>query len=171
MSQDYFAILGLSPGRHERHVVTQRYLQLRDQFAHELAAGRDGGAGRRKLDRLHIAFTALCDPNAQMRYLRAERRPDNAARLRTLIEASLEDGLLRYSRRREIMDEGRRIGFSDFQTHLLIAQTQFGDDQLTISPRSTSARGGQPHGAFLRLAAAGCLGAALFLAMFRWLAI
>lgn len=170
MSQDYFAILGLSPGRHERHVVTRRYLQLRDQLAHELTAGRDGGASRRKLDRLHVAYTALCDPNAQMRYLRAERRPDNAARLRNLIEASLEDGLLRYSRRREIMDEGRRLGFSDFQTHLLIAQTQFGDEQLTIAPRRPPARGGDSHAAVFRLAAAGCLGAALFLVMFRWLA-
>lgn len=170
MSQDYFAILGLSPGRHERRVVTQRYQQLRDQLTHDSASGRDGGASRRKLDRLHVAYTALRNPSAQMRYLRAERRPDNAARLRNLIEASLEDGLLRYSRRREIMDEGRRLGFSDFQTHLVIAQTQFGDEQLTITPRRAVARGGEPHRTVLRFAAAGCLGAALFLVMFRWLA-
>jgi hypothetical protein len=62
------------------------------------------------------------------------------------------------------------LGFSEFHTHLLIAQVQFGDG-IVAPPcghrRSTSTESASRIGA--RFAAAGVLALALFLAMVRWL--
>ncbi|RMF71332.1 MAG: hypothetical protein D6744_18095, partial [Planctomycetota bacterium] len=111
------------------------------------------------------------DERGQLAELRA--RVVGAGRqetLRRMIEASLEGGLLRHSRRCEILRAGRALGFSDFHTHLLIAQVQAGDAELLPTLR----RFRPPSNDSLRrttarFAAAGILGLALFLALVRWL--
>ena len=74
------------------------------------------------------------------------------------------------SRRKEILAQGRRMGFSEFHIHLLIAQVQFGGN-LVVRPMScrdsVSSAAAARIGA--RFAAAGVLALALFLAMVRWL--
>jgi hypothetical protein len=100
----------------------------------------------------------------------AVEAPAPAEQLCSLIRDSLEDGLLRCSQRAKILSAGRKLGFSDFHTHLLIAQTQFGpqcvvseDAELPSPPASGAAAG--------RLAAALLLALALLLAAIRWLGI
>jgi hypothetical protein len=75
------------------------------------------------------------------------------------------------ARRQEILAEARRLGFSDFQAQLLIAQVQFGDDQIPLlSGGVVHARRGESPRTWARFAAAGVLALAMFLAMVRWLA-
>lgn len=100
----------------------------------------------------------------------ARRRDENVARLRRLIADSLEGGLLRYSRRQAILDEARRLGVSDFNAHVLIAQVQFGD--ASVSPASTGPVGNgrlSDGRAAARLAGAGLLAFALFMSAMLWL--
>lgn len=92
-------------------------------------------------------------------------------RILKLIDESLEDGLLRYSRRRAIMAEARRLGFSDFHTHLLIAQIQHGDTRpltVALGPRPRSPR---EQKLAARFAAATILAMAMMLTAIRWLAL
>ena len=172
MTRDYFAILGLAPGRYDPAEIAGRF--RREQASLIAALHRPGTSAdaRRRLDELHLAYAALRDPRAQAEYLRSrEGQGDDVTCVRQLIAASLEDGLLRYSRRQEILAEARRLGFSDFQAQLLIAQVQFGDDQIPLLSGSvTHARGGESPRTWARFAAAGVLALAMFLAMVRWLA-
>lgn len=174
MSHDYFSILGLTPGCYEPGEITRRFDARRRRLLAQLDDPARHGESRQRLDDLYRACNALRDPQRQAEYARAAReehdRGDRVARLRRLIESSLEGGLLRYSRRAEILAEGRRLGFSEFHTHLLIAQVQFGDG-IVAPPYgrgvSRSAETASRVGA--RLAAAGLLALAIFLAVVRWL--
>lgn len=167
MSRDYFAILGLSPGRYSPEEVTRRFLLERARVLPALGGMDRYNETRRRLDELHLAHALLSDPNKQAALLSPEE--DEAARLRDLIAASLEEGLLRYSRRQEILETARRLGYSDFQAQLMIAQVQFGDRDVRLGrPYHAMARRG-PSRFGLRLAAVGVLATALFLAMVRWL--
>ena len=144
-------------------VVVMPRMRLDDSDGYE--------AARRELDQLHLAYAALRDPRGQAEYLRTRAAgADAATRLRQLIAAALEDGLLRYSRRQDILTGARRLGFSEFHTPLLIAQVQFGEDEpgLDAAPRSRGARRDRSR-AWAGLAAAGLLALALFLALVRWL--
>jgi hypothetical protein len=174
MSRDYFAILGLTPGRYEPKQLARSFEARRRRLLAELADPARYVESRRGLDELHQAYNALRDPRRQAEHLRlvrdGDRADDRVARLRRLIETSLEGGLLRYSRRLEILAEGRRLGFSEFHTQLLIAQVQFGGELVVPPARcgvaassETSSRVGA------RFAAAGVLALAIFLAMIRWL--
>jgi hypothetical protein len=174
MSREYFTILGLSPGRYEPKQIARHFEARRRQLLVELDDATRHEESRRQLNELYRAYNALRDPRRQAAHLRAAwdqgQSDDRVARLRRLVEASLEGGLLRYSRRIEILEEGRRLGFSDFHTQLLIAQVQFGGELVVppvggeVSPAAeTRARVG------MRLAAAGVLALAIFLAMVRWL--
>lgn len=101
---------------------------------------------------------------------------DPATQLRRLIAASLEGGLLRQSRRAQILAAARRLGISEFQAHLLIAQVQVGlhDDAvpgLVAGPAAARRAERTGHHVGLRLMAAGLLGMAMFLAMVRYLAL
>jgi hypothetical protein len=174
MSREYFSILGLTPGRCEPKEVARRFHTRRRRLLAQLADSTRYAESRRQLDLLHRAYNALSDPRRQAEHVRAAREEgtdeDRVARLRRLIEVSLEGGLLRYSRRAEILVEGRRLGFSEFQTHLMIAQVQFGGELAvppTRSSRPTSAETPSRVGA--RFAAAGVLALAIFLAAIRWL--
>ncbi len=101
---------------------------------------------------------------------------DPTTRLRRLIAASLEGGLLRPSRRARILSAARRLGISEFHAHLLIAQVQVGlheDPMRGLASEPASLVGGDDAGfrVGLRLMAAGVLGVAMFLAMVRYLAL
>jgi hypothetical protein len=174
MSREYFSILGLSPGRYEPNKITRHFQARRRQLLVELDDPDRHAESRRQLNELYRAYTALRDPRRQAEYLRAAREEDDdddrVARLRRLIEASLEGGLLRYSRRLEILEEGRRLGFSDFHTHLLIAQVQFGGDLVALPiARGVAPSDEIPSRVGARFAAVGVLALAIFLAMVRWL--
>jgi len=170
----YFSILGLTPGCYEPGEIARRFDARRQRLLGQLGDPLRYAESRRHLNELYLAYNALRNPQRQAEYLREAREgedgEDRVARLRRLIESSLEGGLLRYSRRVEILAEGRRLGFSDFQTQLLIAQVQFGDG-IVAPPygrgRSESAESASRIGA--RFAAVGVLALAIFLAMIRWL--
>jgi hypothetical protein len=177
MSAEYFAILGLAPGRYEPAEITRRFLVERSRLLEHLDDPRRHAESRRRLEELHLAYRVLRDPRRQAECLAAAGRVEDASRqLRRLIESSLEDGLLRYSRRQAILAEARRLGFSDFQAHMLIAGVQQGGAEplpaeleagLHRGPRKEpSAAGEARRGA--RLAGIGLLTLALLLALVRW---
>lgn len=95
--------------------------------------------------------------------------------LREMIAASLEDGLLRHSRRRRILAAARRLGLTPFNAQLLIAQVQFGgrrqvtfqtqDGATADESRADAVEGGRLRA---RLAAISLLAGAFFLALIRW---
>jgi uncharacterized protein YhaN len=174
MSRDHFFILGLKPGRYDPGEIARRFYVRRQRLLAELDDPVKYVESRRQLDALYRAYTTLCDPQRQAEHVQAARREDDAddrvARLRRMIESCLEGGLLRYSRRAEILAEGRRLGFSAFHVHLMIAQVQFGEEIAAPPFR----RAGLPAGRATarvgaRFAAVGLLALAIFLAMVRWL--
>jgi hypothetical protein len=171
MGRDYYAILGLSPGRYDPAEIARRFQAERARLLAFLHQPATYGAARRHLEELHLAYAALRDPGAQAEYLRAGRGADDrVAQVRQLIAASLEDGLLRYSRRQEILSVAQHLGFSEFQAQLLIAQVQFGDERIPLSAgNATGGLRSEPPRTWARLAAVGVLALALFLAMVRWL--
>lgn len=169
---NYFDILGLPPGRYSTAVVRRAFFVRRRELLEQLAGGQPYADVCARLDALHLADATLSDENRQAEYLASlDADQGELTRFRQRIAASLEDGLLRCSRRSAILDDGRRLGLSDFQTHLLIAHVQFGDDTLPLPElrRGKSARGAATR-ATARFAAVGMLAFALFLAMVRWLA-
>lgn len=172
MAHDYFAILGLAPGRYSEVEIAQRFDSERTRLIAELDRPRHHVESRRQLEALHLAYSTLRDPTSQAAYLEAGFGNENdVTAMRRLIAASLEGGLLRYSRRRQILEEGRRRAFSDFQTQLLIAQVQFGDDQFApVTPGTPRPAADKDSRAWARFAAVGVLALALFLALVRWLA-
>lgn len=174
MVRDYFAILGLTPGRYAPAEVTRRFCAERQSLLAQLDDPATHRRARRQLDELHVAYAVLRDPHAQAECLRAGGdaggEHDDIKRLRRLIAASLEDGLLRYSRRQGILAQAQRIGLSPFQAQLLIAQVQFGDDRIHTPVSGRVRREPEPSArTWARFAAAGVLALAMFLAMVRWL--
>jgi len=163
MARDYFAILGLPPGRYDPCEITRRFVERRNRLLATLADPATHAETRRQLEHLHLAYRVLCDPQRQSEYLAARAADeDRLGQLRRLIAASLEDGLLRYSRRQMILDQARKLGLSDFQAQVLIAQVQFGEGHFVDWP--TTSRAGSPRAAIWRRAAAvGVLGLAMFL--------
>ncbi|MEP0847978.1 MAG: hypothetical protein HRF50_14300 [Phycisphaerae bacterium] len=170
MPRDHLATLGLQPGRYSTQDIERRFQALRSAT---LAALRDPAtheAARRRLDALHVARAAVLASDANTPQSSGHAADSNAAaELRRLIAASLEDGLLRCTRRSTILAEGRRLGFSDFHVQLLIAEVQFRGRAVLAPPleRRRQQAGALRIGA--RAAAAGVLALALFLSMIRWL--
>lgn len=173
MSTDYFTILGLAPGRYRPTEIEQRFQAVRARCMAALHEPAQHAAIRERLELVHRAYRTLVDPERQREYL---ARPDDtlepADRMRRLIAASLEGDLLRHSRRQEILERGRELGFNDFQTHLMIAQVQFGDTVISMpKPRVRTAARGTASQAGARLVAAGALATALFLLMRHYLVV
>lgn len=170
MARDYFAVLGLAPGRYEPREIMARFLAERERAMAELQRATDSAAAQTRLDDLHAAFRMLGDAPRQAQYLRARTGgQDRVDLLRAMIAASLEDGLLRYSQRQAILDEARALGLNEFQTQLLIAQVQFGDQEITVSPTVYTAVGrGEHPRLWARVAAVGVLALAMFLALVQW---
>lgn len=163
MSHDPYSILGLAPGHYDSAALRRRF----DDRRAELAGGR---ADRARLDELHVAYSVLRDPANQTVFLKRLDRgpaPDRTAGLRLLIAASLEDGLLRHSRRLRILQEGTRLGLSPFHTQLLIAQTQFGPQRVLPADTDELGHAPAPTSTVARLAGLCVLALALFLAAVR----
>ena len=176
MSRDCLSVLGLRPGRHTADEIRRQFEARRRCLLEELRDPRRYQRACRKLDELYLAYNLLRKAaQAEQPAPGAPGRGDtdhDAARLRELIAASLEDGLLRCSRRTRILAQGRRLGFSDFHTQLLIAQVQFGDGSLVPLRDDRGHPAAEPGGRVgARFAAAGMLALAIFLAMIRWLAV
>lgn len=171
MALDYFALLGLTPRRYEPREVARRFMAERQRALGELDDPRNHAASRRRLDELYLALAVLGDPRRQAEYLRTrEANADPLAELRQLIAASLEDGLLRHSRRQMIIERARELGLNEFQAQLLIAQVQFGDERTLVATRVRAGRPARRHPrAWARVAAASVLGLALFLYFVHWL--
>lgn len=49
---------------------------------------------------------------------------------REMIKAELEAGVLRYSKRRQLIHYAAKMGLAEFEAHLIIAQVQHGLDSL-----------------------------------------
>jgi hypothetical protein len=167
MAHDYFTVLGLSPGTYDPGEITRRFVVRRQRLLSELHNPARHIAARRELEELHVAHTVLRDPAKQAEYLRERTTaPDRVTELRRLIAATLEDGLLRYSRRQMILERASELGLSEFQAQLLIAQTQFGGDEAPVVEASPAARQAETRSAkWMRFAAAGVVGVAMFLYM------
>ncbi len=170
MPRDYFSILGLTPGRYDPAEISRRFFTARERLLRQLDDPAQHAQTRRALEDLHIAYAALRDPQLQAEHAAPVPAGDDRIRqMRRLIGACLEDGLLRYSRRQEILDEGRRLGFSDFQTQLLIVQVQYGDGDVVAAPtRQTALRSHSDSRAAARFAAAMLLALAGFFAALVW---
>lgn len=174
MSLDPFSILRLSQDRTDPAALRAQFARRAEELKFAMKSGRDAMQSRRDLDELDIAYKILQDSESRTVFVRREKSPaapDRAARLRALIVASLEDGLLRHSRRQRILDEGRKLGFSPFHTQLLIAQTQFGPQRVLSFEDDREQPGNRPSQAMARFSAALVLGFAIFLAIVRWLGL
>ena len=170
MGRDYFTILGLTRGRYSLAEVTRRFRTERGRLLGQLHDPARHHEIRRRLDELHLAYAALRNPETQAELLRTSAdKTDDVTHLRQLIATALEDGLLRFSRRQDILTEARRLGFSDFQTQLLIAQVQFGDD--SFQPATASSASHDSSRTWARFAAAGVLALVMFLVLIRWLGV
>lgn len=172
MALDYFAVLGLSPGRYDAQKIAARFFDLREALLRQLRTSSGDADARRRLDELHLAFAALRDPVRQAEYLQLHDAPtpDRTAELRQFIAASLEYGLLRYSRRQAILAKAHELGFTDFQAQLMMAQEQFGDGEMPAWPVERPQRLNRPHTRhWPRLAATGLLATGMFLLLVHWL--
>lgn len=170
MPRDHLATLGLRPGRYSSQEIERRFQALRSAALAALPDPATHEAARRRLDALHVARAALLAAEADSSEASGHAAESTAAnKLRRLVAASLEDGLLRCTRRSAILAEGRRLGFSDFHVQLLIAEVQFRGRAVLAPPleRRRQQAGALRVGA--RVAAAGVLALALFLSMIRWL--
>jgi hypothetical protein len=177
MSNDPLTILGLARDECTPFEIDRRFIARRRELREALDDPACYFQARRGLEDLYQAYRTLRSiptPEPPDVLIRIAKPSDGAAEriayLRRMIEVSLESGLLRCTRRQEIVAEGRRLKFSEFQMQLLIAQVQYGgalmtppvtDEQLT--PCSGLTRIG------VRIAAAGVLALALFLSVVRWL--
>lgn len=170
LTRDYFATLDLPHDTDDEATIRRQFHQRRAALLARLNDPRTHEDARRELDELYLAYRVLADPDARARH-RAERRGQEARldAFRRRIAASLEGGLVRCSRRRQLLAEGRELGLSEFHVHLLIAEVQFGARPLLApggSLRSQAERAGR---AGARVAAVGVLALAMFLSMIRWL--
>lgn len=174
MSLDPYSILRLSEDRIDPSTLRAQFAKRSDELKIAIQSGRDALHARRELDELHVAYKILHDPESRTVYVRREKSPappEKAARLRAMIAASLEDGLLRHSRRERILEEGRTLGFSPFHTQLLIAQTQFGSQRVLSFEDEREDGADRPSQMTAQFAAAAMLAFALFLAAVRVLGI
>lgn len=168
MSRDHFAALGLPPGRYSREALAAHFASQRAAAMARLADGRQRVAAERELDALHLAHRALSASAGQdVTPSAATLSVDRVAVLRRIIDWSLEDGLMRYSRRQQVLDAGRSLGFSEFHIHLMIAQAQFCDSDA-LAPFSVEARPEPADKLRARLAAIVVVALALFLGLLRW---
>jgi hypothetical protein len=167
---DYFGILGLAPGIHSERVVRQSFLSRRDALLEEMRRPERQDDARQALDALHRAYRVLRTPSDQAAQLDAGMLATSATEhLRRMIAELLEDGLLRYSRRRAVLEEARLLGVSEFQAHLLIAQVQYGEVSVPLGPTQTRRRRqAETAEIWTRLAAAGAMATVIFAAMMRW---
>jgi hypothetical protein len=168
MAQDYFAPLGLSPGTYDPVEIARRFRLRRAQLLAALDDPQRYADVRRELDQLYLAYAALRDSRLPAQPA-AFSDAEPAGKLRELIAASIEDGLLRHSRRQAILQAAREMGVSEFQAQLMIAEVQFGEPvtgPVRGAPARAHASGGQ---VWARVAGIGALAAAIFLMLVHWM--
>lgn len=173
MPTDYFTILGLTSCLHSTREVTQHFLTRRAQLLAQLDNRQRYAEVRRELDALYLAFSTLRDPARQQAYLQQrDGAGDPVGEIRNLIAASLESGLLRFSRRQAIIDRAAALGLTEFQAQLLIAQVQFGETDLApLRPiPNQTLRPTNPR-VWARVAGVGVLALAIFIGMLSWLGL
>ena len=173
MGRDWFAILGLAPGRYDSAEIARRFMAERARLLTALHAPGSYAAVRQRLDDLHWAYAALCNPRNQVHCAPPPRAEDDPAEyLSRMIAAALEDGLLRYSRRKEIVATALRLGLSEFHAQLLIAQVQFGDHRIPAPTlRLVGHARRRASKVWAGVATVGVLAVALFLTMVHWLGV
>lgn len=170
MPRDYFAILGLEPGPYDGRRVRQRFEARRRRLLDDLGDPDRQHEAKEALEDLHMAYRVLRDPESYAAHVGTRRVvPEPVAELREMIAASLEDGLMRHSRRRAVVERARELGIDEFQTQLLIARVQFGQAEPDGWPPITKGarRAAHPR-AWARFAAAGVLALAMFLGLVQW---
>ncbi len=165
MSRTDCEILGSPAGEHAPAELRRRFETRRARLLADLDDPRLRTLAERQLDRLYVAYRRLSAGRSS-----AAERDERTRRLRELIAASLDGDLLRHSARQELLVEGRRLGFNEFHTHLLIAQVQAGAEAHRPLFESTTATA-NPERAGARLAAAAVLGLAVFLYAFQWVGV
>ncbi|MBK9129005.1 MAG: hypothetical protein IPM13_14560 [Phycisphaerales bacterium] len=181
MARDHFATLGLTPGDYAPVEIERQFHRLRGPLVATLTAPGRHAAARAELEALYVAYRALsrastttptrsnlpiADDATHPSRVRAQA-PE--AELRELILASVEDGLLRHSRRQAIIEHARALGLGEFQAQLYIAQTLYGGADVLGPSQAAQPRRRQRTGpAVARVAAAGVLALAVFLALLRW---
>lgn len=173
MARDYFALLGLAPGRYEPRQIDERFFTRREQLLHDSLNPASSDTAIAELDDLYAAFRVLRDPHRQADYLRRHQPPtDPVADLRLLITASLDGGLLRQSRRTAIIERALELGLTEFQTQLLIAEVQYGDDRLAPVPSRPGRQAARTHArGWARATAVGVLALAMFLALVQFVGV
>ncbi len=107
----------------------------------------------------------------------AESKESVDPRLRTaflrMVQHELHGGVLRYSRRKELVRFARRLGLSEFDAHLLIAQAQYGspsaEPSATVEPVEPAYLvAPRPTPAWLKVSLALLVAAAVDLALIYW---
>ncbi len=183
MARDHFATLGLTPGNYAPVEIERQFRRLRAPLVAALGVPGRHADVRAELEALYVAYRALsrtptamptCPslaPEDDVRNSSAvpARAQAPESELREMILASVEDGLLRHSRRQAIVEHARALGLGEFQAQLYIAQTLYGGaDVLRLSHDSRPGRRAYTRTAIARVAAAGVLALAGFLALLRW---
>jgi hypothetical protein len=179
MPAEHFICLGLAPTERDPRVVAGRFAVERARCLAELHDPRRHIAARERLDRLHLAYRAvlreLATPSAPVaKAAPSGALPHSADDLRALIADSLEDGLLRYTRRQMILERARALGYSEFHAQLLIAQVQFGnvgDASVPLPSPATHLRRASTERIWARFAAVTILALAMLLGMIRWVGV
>lgn len=162
---EYCRALGLEPGGASRVDVEARFNAVRRRAIEALCEPALYYESRRRLDEAYVARRALAAvPLADPR--------DAADVLRLRIRASIEDGLIRHSRREAILEHAARLGIGEFQAQLMIAQVLFDDDRPLAPASQVTSRAPRAAGpalsAWAQLAAVGVLAASLLILMLRW---
>lgn len=153
----------------DKRASTRQFECRRIQLRSLLQRPETRAAAQRELDDLYLAHRMRSD--LEPRRVERDRSEDSPnEQLKRLIRASLEGDLLRFSRRRQVLDKARRLGISEFHAHLLIAEVQFGGADLLGAPGTRASHAvDRVHRAAARFAAAGVLALAFFLSMVHWL--
>lgn len=81
-------------------------------------------AGRRGLDLVHLAARAARLEASEEAGAAPSTAPTAHEQLALLVRCALEDGVLRRSRRAELVSAGRRLGLSSLEVHIIITQVQ-----------------------------------------------
>lgn len=171
MPPNHFQSLGLVPAAYSTDEIERAFQRRRAQLLEELHDAQTHRSSRTELDAAHLAFRVLRDPRRQAVHLADLSEPagDRVEKLRSLIQACIEDGVLRHSRRRELLNWGRVCGLSAFDTQLLIAQVLYGETRIEVTPARAEAP--SDTAAWRPLAVAGALATVMFVGLATWLGL
>jgi hypothetical protein len=195
--RNFFSALGLEPGEYTDAAIRQRFESRRSALLSRLHDPRHRRDAWTRLDELHLGYRALRTEDLRTSHLEDLAAADNAGAapphraIRRLIAASFEDGLLRCSRRRRILDFAAQAGVDEFETQILIAEEQYGRPVrlgtkfASVNPETghLSVQSDEPDAARrawvdglapnakVRLAATGAIAAAMTICLAFWLGV